>query len=269
MKSAALAYVARGWPVFPCFPRSKIPATPHGLRDAVADPAGVHRLWVQKGYNLALATGPAAGIFVLDIDGFDGAAALHALEAQHGSLPATLVCLTGRGSHLYFEHPGRKVFSRSGKLAPGLDVKGDGGSSMLPPSRHASGAVYRWLDEAVPIAAAPAWLVEAVTREPERPVARFEPRTQTGGWAAVEVRRMLDCLPADMGYDDWVRVGMALHAGGYPFELWDGWSRGAPDKYSPVTTTTAWRGFREGGVSMGTLVHMAKAAGWSAERRRG
>lgn len=263
MKSAALAIVEqRGWPVFPCYPRSKIPATDHGLRDAVSDRGGVDRLWIKKGFNLAATAGERAGFFVLDVDGSDGAAALHGLEQQHGALPETLTAFTGRGTHLYFEHPGRKVFSRSGKLAPGLDVKGDGGAVLLPPSIHSSGVRYQWRNDTAPISPASPWLVELVTRLPEVTKPRFEPSTAKRSFEAAEVRRMLDRLSPDMGYDDWVRVGMALHAGGYPFEMWDEWSAGSREKYDPRATVSAWRGFRPGAVTMGTLVHMAKREGW-------
>jgi Primase C terminal 2 (PriCT-2) len=62
---------------------------------------------------------------------------------------------------------------------------------------------------------------------------------------------------------------MALHAGGYPFEMWDTWSGTAPDRYQPVSTAVNWRGFMEGGVSIGTLVHLARERGWAPEWMRG
>ena len=54
----ALAYAERGWPVFPCLPGQKIPATRHGYRDATTNQQqiaawfGRHPEW-----NLAIATG--------------------------------------------------------------------------------------------------------------------------------------------------------------------------------------------------------------------
>ena len=64
----ALAYARRGWPVFPCQPGQKIPATRHGYKDATTDPEqitgwfGRHPDW-----NVAIATG-APGPDVLDVD---------------------------------------------------------------------------------------------------------------------------------------------------------------------------------------------------------
>ena len=64
----ALAYADRGWPVFPCLPGQKIPATRHGYLDATTDPQRI-TAWFgrQGGWNLAIATG-APGPDVLDVD---------------------------------------------------------------------------------------------------------------------------------------------------------------------------------------------------------
>ncbi|MGE4043347.1 MAG: bifunctional DNA primase/polymerase [Acetobacteraceae bacterium] len=268
MKAAALDYVARGFAVFPCYPRTKIPATEHGLRDAVSDRAGVNRLWKRRGYNIAIATGERSGVIVLDVDGPEGEASLAALQASHGALPVTLESSSGNGRHLYFRHPGRPVRNSTAKIGPKLDIRGDGGCVTVPPSIHPSGRRYAWVDEGTPIAEAPEWLVTLATKERERPEQTFERRHCHGErFPDAEVRRMLDILPADVSRDDWLRVGMALHAGGYPFEMWDDWSRTAPDRYVPGSTAASWRGFKDGGVTMGTLVHMARERGWEPERR--
>ena len=64
----ALDYTGRGWPVFPCQPGKKTPATVHGHLDATTDPGQVYA-WFGRDpeLNLAIATG-APGIDVLDID---------------------------------------------------------------------------------------------------------------------------------------------------------------------------------------------------------
>ena len=62
----ALAYAARGWPVFPCQPGQKIPATSHGYRDATTSPRQITEWFTRHpGRNLAIATG-TPGPDVLD-----------------------------------------------------------------------------------------------------------------------------------------------------------------------------------------------------------
>ena len=55
----ALAYARHGWPVFPCQPDSKEPATRHGFLDATTDPDRIRRWWDrQPAANVAIATAP-------------------------------------------------------------------------------------------------------------------------------------------------------------------------------------------------------------------
>ncbi len=82
---------------------------------------------------------------MIDVDqahgGFDTLAKLKA----DGAFPDGLQVSTGSdGLHLYFAHPGRTVRNSVGALGPGVDVRGDGGYVIAPPSRHASGGTYRW-----------------------------------------------------------------------------------------------------------------------------
>ena len=87
---AAIAYATRGFAVFPCVPRGKVPATRHGCRDATKDLARITAWWCENpNYNVAVATGPVSKVFVLDVDGIDAEASLRKLEAQHGALPET------------------------------------------------------------------------------------------------------------------------------------------------------------------------------------
>lgn len=121
--------------------------------------------------NVAIATG-ASGLVVIDVDGEAGEATLAKLEREHGDLPATVETITGGGGrHLIYRAPeGRSVRNVQGPrgeraLGSGVDVRGDGGYIVAPPSIHPeTGQPYRWregrgLDE-IELAELPAWLVE-------------------------------------------------------------------------------------------------------------
>lgn len=163
--STALALAEKNWRVFPCMPRDKVPATPHGCKDATAGSELIRQWWAQNPeFNLAVATGRPSGVFVIDIDGLDAEAELRKLEAEHGPLPATVESVTPRGRHLYFRMPDVLVRNSASQVAPGIDVRGDGGYALTPPSVHPSGRRYAWsADSADAIAAAPAWLIQKVT----------------------------------------------------------------------------------------------------------
>lgn len=163
MRPLALALAQRGLHVHPCKPRSKLPATARGCKDATVNPDIIQRWWESNpDYNIAISTGEASYVFVLDVDGLDAEAELRKLECQYGALPPTVEVITPRGRHLYFEWPGRAVRNSAGKVGPGLDVRGEGGYVLAPPSVHPSGRRYAWSVDSVDTpAAAPEWLVAA------------------------------------------------------------------------------------------------------------
>src|SRR5690606_26307359 len=125
---AVHAYAANGWPVFAVRPRSKLPATPHGFRNATIDPAELAAMFSAPDMNSGFKPG-GAGLCVIDIDGPAGQASAQRLGLL--SEP-TLEVVTPRGLHLYFRHPGGTIGNR--QLGDGLDVRADSGYVLLPPS---------------------------------------------------------------------------------------------------------------------------------------
>lgn len=185
LKRAALWYAEHGWPVVPlhfmkdgrcscgrvrCESPGKHPTTKHGPKDASRNEIQLDHWWNRRPEaNIGIRTGVNTGIVVIDVDPRHGGdEALAELVREHGELPATVEALTGGGGrHLVFKHPGGTVRNRS-NMRPGIDVRGDGGYIVAPPSNHASGGQYRWRDghgphEATP-AEMPAWLLALVTR---------------------------------------------------------------------------------------------------------
>jgi len=181
--SAASDYAQRGWPVIPVYgvvdghcacggdpackpgkhPLGRL--APHGLRDATTDAATIRAWWdTWPDANVAIATG-VSGFDVLDVDpAHGGLESLTVLEQRHGALPPTLTVRTGSGgSHRFFAH--RDGVRNTVKLdgLDGLDVRGQGGYVVAPPSLHVSGQRYEWMERA-PIAPWPDALLPLVAR---------------------------------------------------------------------------------------------------------
>ncbi len=180
LPAAAFRYALRRIPVFPLAPGSKRPIQgSHGLRDATDD-SDVSRVRWQRTpqANIAAATGSRSEFWVLDIDMPDGSESLAALEAEHGSLPVTIEASTPRGGrHLYWRWSanGPEIRNSAGRIGKGLDVRGEGGSIVLPPSVLADGRGYHWVKTgASTFADAPDWLVKIVLPRPPAP--RPEPK---------------------------------------------------------------------------------------------
>jgi hypothetical protein len=165
---AALAYARRGIPVFPCEPGGKRPLTYNGFWDASADPRRVEPWWRRwPDANVGVPTGQVSGLLVLDVDARGGGPeSLAALQRAHGPLPRTARARTGGGgTHHFFGYPAEKeVRNSAGRLGPGLDVRGEGGYVVVPPSRTQS--AYRWLEKVPP--ADPTWLLTCLREQPSR-----------------------------------------------------------------------------------------------------
>jgi DNA repair protein RadA/Sms len=88
---------------------------------------------------------------------------LLAYHQQGRKLPNTLSVSTGRGTHIYFHWPeGLNIRNSAGRLAESLDIRGEGGYVVIPPSIHPSGQHYVYDDPNEPIADAPEWLLEMI-----------------------------------------------------------------------------------------------------------
>lgn len=165
---SALEYIKLGWAVFPV--AGKLPTTAHGFKDASLNEAQIREWWTQRpDAGVAIATGN--GLVVIDVDprngGDDG---LETLLGEN-KLPETVTVLTGGGGqHFYFEAPRIPIRSRSG-IAPGVDVKADGGYVVAPPSPHQSGRAYTFEASSSPdqmkLARLPIWLMNVIMQGPE------------------------------------------------------------------------------------------------------
>jgi hypothetical protein len=154
--TAALAYARHGIPVLPvhtpagggrcscrrstCDRTGKHPRLPHGLTEASTDPRRIEMWWARwPDANVGLRTG-----VVMDVADIDSAEGWHGLRhLLGGAMPAGPQVRTGGGGwHFWFRTTG---YGNRVRLLPGVDWRGAGGYVVAPPSRHPSGADYRWL----------------------------------------------------------------------------------------------------------------------------
>ena len=135
-QDAAVRYASAGWPVFPCIPGEKIPATRNGLLDATTDPDRIASWWGRNpDRNVAIATG-APGPDVLDVDNHgeagNGFAAFNRLKREGlVGQPGAVVRTPSGGFHAYFVGTDQ----RNGKITgQHLDYRAQGGYVVAPPS---------------------------------------------------------------------------------------------------------------------------------------
>ncbi|MDQ3671098.1 MAG: bifunctional DNA primase/polymerase [Actinomycetota bacterium] len=159
VRDAALDYAAARMPVLPL--NGKIPRNQGGLTNASADVLKVAEWWRRwPDANVGIVTGSASGYVVLDVDAPAGLRSLADLEKRHGAIRTAQVLTGSGGRHLWFRCPDDPIRNSAGVIGEGLDVRGDGGYVVAPPSLHESGNVYKWTRELEHVAACPAWLLE-------------------------------------------------------------------------------------------------------------
>jgi hypothetical protein len=163
----AAFYRSLGWSVIPLRPRDKKPRVAwEPFQSRIATDAEIAAWFGRRpAANIGIVTGGISGLVVVDVDpAHGGERSLASLEARHGPLPKTVEAVTGGGGrHLYFRHPGGVVPNRVG-LAAGIDVRGDGGYVVAPPSLHPSGVRYAWVSGRDPattaLAPLPHWVAD-------------------------------------------------------------------------------------------------------------
>jgi hypothetical protein len=251
----AIRYVKdRNWHVFPAPPGEKksYKAAQHsnGARwGATNNPLQVRSDFARWPYaGVGVPTGPENGFWVLECDtpeghDVDGLAALQALAAEHGALPPTLMAESPSGSvHRYFKWPSDgslPIKNSASEIAPGVDVKGDGGMVLAPPTLRPGKGVYRWLND-LPIAEAPAWLLELVPRKGESEPYEGSETEADPELVAAAVARLSN---PDHDWETWNTTGMAIYAstGGSEegFALFDTYSKKS-SKYNASATREKW-----------------------------
>ena len=202
----ALELAWHGFPVFPVG-ADKRPACANGFKDASTDTDTISRLFAHPSAQLiGVPTGAVSGIDVLDVD----PAGAGWMREYRSSLPKTRTHATRRdGFHVLFKHA-EGVGSRAGRIAEGIDVRGDGGYFVWW-----AAAGFRVHDDS-PIAAMPEWLHEtiiasqgrAANATPQPPKAPIDLAPPSADALLSLLSAMLN--PAEAGRDDYVAVCLAV-----------------------------------------------------------
>ena len=183
----ALDYAERGWRVLAIKPGMKRPAMNAWQDAATTDPETIRLWWtgLYADHGVGICTGAQSGLFIVDIDcagGKTGYDSWRDLLDAYGEIPdGPCVITPSGGMHLYFRWPeGRIVGTNAARLGQHIDVRGEGGQCVAPPT-VINGAAYAWEADTyeLPLPDAPEWLLELLT-EPERAPVAVPPRTPIG-----------------------------------------------------------------------------------------
>lgn len=242
LDTAALRIAARGWPVFPLRPGSKLPAIRDWEHRATTDPERIAAWWSRGPYNIGIACGPA-GLVVLDLDAAHGHQPPRGWpdEVRHGRDVLRLlareagepdpadtytVATPSGGEHRYFLAPpqGPELRNTTGDTGRGLgwhiDTRAAGGSITAAGSlRFIAHELRRY--RAVngrPPAPLPTWLHDALSgRSPglTGPTGTTRPAGVGGttGEAADERRAARQLPPAGPRLDAYVKAALDDEAG--------------------------------------------------------
>lgn len=140
----ALHYAKRGFSVIPVEAKGKKPLIPwERYQTERAEPKEIKKWFTDSpAANVGIITGKISGLVVIDIDTEAAKEKLKALVGEY-DLDDVPRSRTGKGWQLFFAHPETPIQNRAGVL-PGLDVRGDGGYVVVPPSIHPNGKLYQW-----------------------------------------------------------------------------------------------------------------------------
>jgi len=209
------------WKVFPCNPLDKRPMISrdkggHGFKDATSEPKIIAQWWAQyPNAMIGVATGGTSGFFAVDLDRKegkgDGLATWRQWEMDANASPSVTrqhrTPSTGR--HLLFRYIPGVGSVPLGKLGEGVEIKGDGGYIVVPPSVMSSGQVYE--GNGKEINDAPEWLLDRLREYYGRNRSSTDSETNRGVINPSEIEEALFAIPCkDLDYNTWLYVGAAL-----------------------------------------------------------
>jgi len=143
MLNTALEYLEMGFSVIPVKRSDKKPYLKSWkeYQKRLPTEEEIERWWMLwPNANIAIITGKVSGIIIVDADGPVG------IQWMADNLQKTTVYnQTYKGVHGVYKNPQNAVIKNMVRLAPEVDIRGEGGYFISPPSVHQSGHVYKWV----------------------------------------------------------------------------------------------------------------------------
>ncbi|HMQ92668.1 MAG TPA: PriCT-2 domain-containing protein [Amaricoccus sp.] len=284
--------VTNGYPILPIMPGTKKPGrfrggawsdypdwTRHAERPTTEHELGIWQTWPDAGVGILC--GPVVGIDI-DIVDADLALALERLaRARLGDTPALRI---GRAPKRLLVYRTLQPFAGI-RRAP-LEVLGLGQQFVAHAIHPDIGRPYEWPEESladldieglptVDEAMARAFVDEALTLVPDHlKPARLSAAPSVGAGPShsqagtlIAIREALAWIPnADLDYDSWVRIGLALKGalGGAGRDLFASWSAQS-GKDDAAFTAKTWDGLKAERIGAGTIYHVAMERGWKPD----
>lgn len=244
IQQAALEYLKRGFSVIPLHgpneprnetpdKRGKRPPIPWKEYQIKRPSEAAIQEWFDNGnnYNMGIVTGALSGITIVD---FDTSEAVQL--AKDRNFPPTPTVKTGKGFHAYCRYrEGHRNFQKRADL-PGIDLRGEGGYAVAPPSIHASGKQYEWMPGRslgdVELAEVPEWILATATDGKPTLEQLHKPTTGDRNQSLARLTGIWINQNPGINLDGVIEMGLAWN-GGIPSQL--------PEKEVITTVKSIWQ----------------------------
>jgi len=178
MYEHARLYADRGWAVFPVAHKRPLIAWKDG---SSSDHAAIDCMPWDDATGIGVDCGKS-GLVVIDVDDVNAIPTLAGSLGWDPTEDETAISRTGRGGyHIYYQAGDKSVRNSASKVVPGIDVRGDGGYVVLPPSIHESGRAYEWTNDTA-LRPIPEKMVALFNYREEKPVTPLPPSVSHEKW---------------------------------------------------------------------------------------
>lgn len=207
MLNKGLEYLNRGWSVIPIKNGSKLPLINSWkeYQERLPTEQEVRKWWEENPTaNIALICGKISGVIVVDIDPKSGG------TTEGLELPITLSARTGGGGqHLFYKWNKSLVGAKVG-IRAGIDIRSEASYVVLPPSIHASGNHYEWMNEGEEINEPPLWLYKEEQKDKATDWDAFFAKTKGQGIRNMSATQLAGKILYEVSAEMWDTLGISF-----------------------------------------------------------